>query len=235
MVTSTGVRESKKELTAATKLDEKIRHMAHITEQNMSHLCDLLRESKNSGSWKLITDADGKPFTSWKLYVADVALKDMPGLHAISRNALIRFLVDEGLTIRDAAAATGTSPATAGRAAQGKPTGEGTTAAETSGTTSDSKGPQARTSTLADRATKSLEAVRAKVNDRDKLPTADLRRLQKELQHTLSDVIEAMQVREAIARHPAGSQGTNPRTGAVTPGDVAAKGEQVTAKVDQAA
>jgi transposase len=164
----------------------------------MAHLATLLQQSKTEGTWMVLGHA------TWRAYVADVASTEMPLMHSIARVSLVKFLTDEGLTQREIAESVGISKSQVDRDQKAAPEGE--SKAET-------KGPQARTSTLTDRVTKALESVRGKVGDKDKIPTADLKRLQKELQHTLADVIEQLQVREAVTRHPAGSQGTNPRTG----------------------
>jgi hypothetical protein len=193
-----GSRESQKELTAAKNLDAKIRKTARDAQDRVRLLNTYLQEAKTTGAWKILGHS------TWKAYVQEISTTEMPMLHSVARVALVKFLVDEGLTIRETAEAVGASKSQVARDAA-QPTGEVGKA--------EVKGPQARTSSLTDRVTKSLETLRSKVADKDRVPTADLRRLAKELQHTLADVTEQLQVRDSTARHPAGSQGVNPRTG----------------------
>ena len=210
-LSESGTREAAKEQAAAVKLDAEIRQTAGEVEKFVMILNSLLAQSKALNAWKLVTDADGQPFTTWRGYVVDVAAKNMPLMHRVHQKAVVMFLVDEGLTVREIEAATGISKSKAGRMLNsdeselGDESESGKAAAGT---------PKPRSS-LADRAVKVLESVYSSAGNPDKISTHELARLQKELQRTLGEVGTQLKSRQTSRKaHPSGQTGGNPRTGA---------------------
>lgn len=200
--TPKGTRESQKELTAARKLDERIRNTARMAENQMAHLAKLLADAKEQGIHKLLN------FPTWQAYVADVAATNMPLLHAVGRVALVKMLSNEGLSLRGIALAAGVSKSQVQRDLQGPESGDKAKGGAP-------KGVAQTRSSVTDRTCTALDTVRKAVRTPDKVTYHDLGRLVKELELTLADVKDAIKERqEARQRHPS-AEGTNGRTGQV--------------------
>lgn len=78
--------------------------------------------------WRLCVDGDGAPFKSWNAYLSD-RLSKYPTVHTMFRGPIVKLLLDNGLSMREAAKALNVSPATVSNTVNGRADGAGKQAA----------------------------------------------------------------------------------------------------------
>lgn len=109
----------------AVVLDQDLRAAAETATASMARVALLVQEAKDKEIWKLLTDPKtGQRYQTWQHYIGSVLGRSMEPLAAVNRNALIKMLLDEGLSQRAAAEAVNTSPATVNEVAKGGSPGE---------------------------------------------------------------------------------------------------------------
>lgn len=89
------------QVTAAEKLDARIRKVAASIIDSTNTLHELIEKAETTQIHLLLTDPEtGKPYATWQAYVTNVA-KGMPPVRGKSdRRAQIRFLLGANLSVR---------------------------------------------------------------------------------------------------------------------------------------
>ncbi|MEC4763795.1 hypothetical protein VT930_11840 [Mycobacterium sherrisii] len=195
----------------ARQLDTDLRAAARTATDSLARVAMLVQQAQEREIWKHVTDSDGQPYKSWHGYITDVCSAEMGPLAAVNRNALVKMLLDAGLSQRAAAEVAKTSPATANRIAQGETPGERNPAPRPS-TGGAPKGQPQQRSNPADAAWNALDRViRRAQTYPDDLPIQDIERLIpkcKQAVTALNKVVKEYNaaVTEAQKRHPAGAK-----------------------------
>lgn len=153
--------------------------------------------------WRLCVDADGTPFKSWNAYLSD-RLSKYPTVHTMFRGPIVKLLLDNGLSMREAAKALNVSPATVSNTVNGRADAKGKAdkaAGRTPRTAGDGTTPQPLTA-----ATKALKSVvDAGKRLREDIDIADLPRdvlvkLAQELKATHDQVVAQIKLIDEAAK-----------------------------------
>lgn len=192
---SSARRPSEEEQREAKQLDEQLRRWAKIAADNFVRVTGLIAEAKEKAIWKLVDDPEtGKPFRTWQSYIASVIGREMEPLAAVNRNALVKMLLDEGLSQRAAAEAAKTSPATVNEVAKGKTPGEPRPSGQSRQNSGQPSSPPPRRS-FSSRAIEFLDDVA--VRGFDQFATSDLENFEKKLRTVHGQVVANLKIRKA--------------------------------------
>lgn len=101
----TGTQAAQKEQDDARQLDTDIRESLRAVQGGTKQLFEKIAQAKETPNFLgLVTDSDGKPFADWQGYIIDV-MSSWPDMHASIRAGFSQLLTDEGMSLRQAAAA----------------------------------------------------------------------------------------------------------------------------------
>lgn len=194
-------REAAQLIADAKKLDNRLATTLKSAEGAMNKVAEAIAAAKEGNVWQHVTDSEGKPFKSWQAYLTD-RLSAQPLMHKVVRNAVIKELLDAGVSIRAAAAATGVSVGTAaGVAKEGR---EARPGGDTAGVAPTAAQTAAKAVSQAFNASKRIKDTAQDMSD------ADLKKLDLELTETVNIVrgllkLRAQATAKATAQSPAPS------------------------------
>lgn len=201
-------REAAQLIADAKKLDNRLATTLKSAEGAMNKVAEAIAAAKEGNVWQHVTDSEGKPFKSWQAYLTD-RLSAQPLMHKVVRNAVIKELLDAGVSIRAAAAATGVSVGTAaGVAKEGR---EARPGGDTAGVASTPAATAAKAVAQMQNAAKRVKDTAADMSD------ADLAKLNIELTETANIVRGLINLRKQAVNAKAAP------SPAPSPADVAAK------------
>lgn len=103
---------AKAEQSEAGKLDKRLQSTLKAAEGSLSKLSEAIAAAKDGNVHKHVVDAEGNPFKTWQAYLTN-RLSSQPLMHKVVRNAVIKELYENGVSLRAAAKATGVSVGTA--------------------------------------------------------------------------------------------------------------------------
>lgn len=194
----------------AKQLDSDLRAAARTAGDSLARVAYLIEQAEKHGVWKLVKDAQGKPYKSHHGYVTDVLAAEMGPLAPQYRNALVKVLLESGLSQRAAAEIAKTSKSTVDRIASGETPGERKPKPPNTGGAPAGQ-PQQRANP-ADRAYDAIDRViRRAQTYPDDLPIQDVERLIPKLKQATTVLNKLVKdyraaVTEAQKRHPAGAK-----------------------------
>lgn len=172
----------------AAKLDKRLSTTLASAEKSLNNLAEAIAAAKDGDVWKHVTDAEGKPFKSWQKYLTD-RLSAQPLMHKVVRNAVIKELVDAGVSIRAAAEATGVSVGTAaGVAKEGREARPGGDTAGVAPTASQ---------TASKAVTQAINAAKRVKDTAQDMSDTDLKKLDLELTETVNILRGLLNLRQA--------------------------------------
>lgn len=111
---------AKAEIAEAKAFDKRLMSALRSHENSTAKVAELIAQAKDGNEWRSLVDSEGNGFKTVGQYISD-RLSKFPLLHKGERDARIKFLYAEGLTIREAAKAANTSVGTAANAINGAP------------------------------------------------------------------------------------------------------------------
>lgn len=209
-------KQAEQEQREAKQLDWDLRAAARTTIDSLARFAYLIEQAEKRGVWKLVTDAQGKPYKSHHGYITDVLAAETVGQLAPQyRNNLVKVLLESGLSQRAAAEIAKTSKSTVDRIAQGETPGERNVTPRPNSGGAPSGKPQQQAN-AADRAYDAVDrVVRRAQTYPDDLPIEDVERLISKLKQATTVLNKMVKdyraaVTEAQKRHPAGGKSASP-------------------------
>lgn len=194
-------RQAAADQSEAKRLDTRLLNTLKSAEQSMTKLSEAIAACKEGDVWKLTVDAEGKPFKSWAAYLSD-RLSTQPLMHKVVRNAVIKELLDAGMSIRATAKAVGAS---VGTVAGAKAEAEGRAARPGGDTAGLTPTAQQIATKAVTQAMNALKRVKDHVAD---MSDAELAKLNIELTETTNIVRGIVNLRkQAVARQVAETAG----------------------------
>ena len=202
--------EAKRLQSEAKKLDQRLATTLKSAEGAMSKVAEAIAAAKEGEVWQHVTDAEGNPFKSWQAYLTD-RLSAQPLMHKVVRNAVIKELLEAGVSIRAAAAATGVSVGTAaGVAKEGR---EARPGGDTAGVAPTASQTASKAVTQAQNACKRVKDTAQDMSD------GDLKKLDLELTETVNIIRGLLNLRKQAERKAVAETAGKPTV--PTPADVA--------------